>query len=313
MFDGQLDRYFSRRRVGYHRATVRWSFLLLVLVIPAIAMARPKVAVAPLDGDSGGKIAEVVADAAADSAKVTRADRVQVDMDKLSITTFDGKAVKRLRNKLEVDVVIHGKVQKKRLELTIAGKGKNKSKLEIDFKTTKDLKKALAAKLGKRIDDAAAQADDDDDDEDLRREEDARRDDDRKKREDDDRRRADDDRKKRDDDRRKKDDDKRRRTSKRDDDGGKRKRTSRRDDEDARRDEDDDDDRSRRRRRKGDDDGETRPRHPVTQAAVWLDAGAAFARRTFTYEASGAMRPPPVGTAAPAGLIEGELYPAAFS
>ena len=167
--------------------------ILLVLVIPAIALAKPKVAVAPLDGDDDGKIAEVVADAAAEHSKVTKPDRVQRDMEKLSITSFDNKAVKRLRNKLEVDVVIHGKVSKKHLELTIAGKGKNKSKLELDFKTTKALKKELAAKLGKRIDDAAAAADDDDDEDDeaKKREEEARREETRK-REEDDRRKKDD-------------------------------------------------------------------------------------------------------------------------
>ena len=213
---------------------MRWSFLLLVLVIPAIALAKPKVAVAPLEGDDDGKIAEVVADAAAEHGKVTKPDRVQRDMEKLSITSFDNKAVKRLRNKLEVDVVIHGKVSKKHLELTIAGKGKNKSKLELDFKTTKALKKDLAAKLGKRIDDAAAAAADDADDDDddaKKRDEEARREETRKREEDDRRKKDEDDRKRADDDRRKRDDDDRRkRTSKRDDDDG-RKRTSKRDDD----------------------------------------------------------------------------------
>ena len=74
-----------------------------------------------------------------------------------------------------------------------------------------------------------------------------------------------------------------------------------------------DDDRSRRKRRRRDEDGEAKPRNPVTQAALWLDAGAALSRRTFTYVSTAAAAPPPVGTAAPAGRIEGELYPAAFS
>src|SRR6185369_8680676 len=52
--------------------------------------------------------------------------------------------------------------------------------------------------------------------------------------------------------------------------------------------------------------------HVLTQAALWLDGGASFARRTLTYQSTGMMQPPPVGTAAAAGNVEAELYPAAF-
>ena len=51
----------------------------------------------------------------------------------------------------------------------------------------------------------------------------------------------------------------------------------------------------------------------LTQAALWLDVGASLARRTLTYQGTGMNRPPPVGTAAAAGRIEAEVYPAAFS
>src|SRR5207249_778533 len=53
------------------------------------------------------------------------------------------------------------------------------------------------------------------------------------------------------------------------------------------------------------------PRNVYTQATAWLAAGAAGARRTLTYDASGNMQPPSVGTAAGSGRVEGEVYPGA--
>jgi len=63
-----------------------------------------------------------------------------------------------------------------------------------------------------------------------------------------------------------------------------------------------------------DEDGDTASaRHPVTQAAVRVFVGASFGRRTLTYDSTAMNKPPSVGTAAPSGRIEGEIYPAAFS
>lgn len=326
---------------------MRWALLLLLVAIPTLALAEPKVAVAPLDGDGeDGKVADVVAEAARERAKVTKQGRTEGAMRSLGVSVLSPKSVKKLRNKLDVDVVIYGSVEgddgDKRLSLSLAGSGK--SKLEVSFKSTKQLRKLLASKLPKKISAAMegnagdVEAEDEErrdreKEEEARRAERARKDEeDRKQREqaeaerrarkkgkdrkrvadrDDEDDRGDDDtrgRKKkrgdRDDDRKNKrrgdrdDEDgdrKRKRVADRDDDGG---------DEDAL-----DDDRPRKKRRRGDD----APRHVLTQAALWLDAGAAVARRTLTYQATGMMAPPSVGTAAGAGRIEGEVYPAAFS
>lgn len=61
-----------------------------------------------------------------------------------------------------------------------------------------------------------------------------------------------------------------------------------------------------------DEDNAKSRRHPVTQVALRVWAGASFGRRTLTYDSTATNKPPPVGTAAPAGRIEGEVYPAAF-
>lgn len=298
--------------------TVRWA-LLVVMLVAAPVLARPRVAVAPLDGDDDQKVSAIVADAAGAHAKITGPGRVAKALDKLSITTLDKKSVRKLRSNLEVDVVIHGAVKKKHLELTLSGKGTHKATLELTFKSTKTLKKELASKLGKKLDEVAGGNDDDaDDDDDDRKAEEARKakeEEARKKREDDEREAA--RKKKDDDDRRKKDDDDRRRKHDDDDRHGKKRVASEDDDDDDRvraSSDDDDDDRHRHKRKHHDDDDLDEPaRNPITQAALWLDAGGAFARRTLTYTASGMTPPPSVGTGAAAAAIEGEVYPGAFS
>lgn len=288
---------------------MRWA--LLVLLVAAPALARPKVAVAPLDGDDDQKISSIVADAAGDHAKVTGPGRTGKALDSLSITAFTSKNLKKLRGSLEVDVVIHGAVKKKHVSLTLSGKGRQKATIELDYKTTKTLRKQLATQLGKKLDEAGGGNDDDADDDDDKQTPfgDTKKDDDKPKKHDDDepKKHDDDDKPKRhaDDDRPKKhvDDDK------------PKKRVADEDDSVRKHSDDDDDSRGRRRRRHRDDDEPVRPRNPITQAALYLDAGGQYARRTLTYDYSAGMMngPPGVGTAAAAGSIAGEVYPGAFS
>ena len=155
---------------------MRWSVLVLaIVVVPAIALAKPKLAVAPLDGDSDGAIADVVAGEASEHGKTTKPEKVSREMEKLDLSSLSAKSVKKLRTKLGVDVVIHGSVDKdggkKHLVLMLSGNGK--ATLDVDFRTTKDLKKALAAKLGAKIERASSgsgsgERDEDDDERDKR-------------------------------------------------------------------------------------------------------------------------------------------------
>jgi hypothetical protein len=327
---------------------LRWS-LLILLLLAGTAFAKPKIAIAPIDGDKDDEVGEIIVSVAASHGRAIDPGRVGREMDKLSISKMSSKSAKKLREKLDVDVVVYGKVSKKHLELKVAGKGK--SKIEIDFKSNKDLKKQLQAKLGDQLD-AALEGPDSDEDDDSdspfgggsrddddkrkrdRDEEDKRKRDEDDKREKEERRAREEKRQREEDDKRKRDDDDKR-TSKRnrDDDkrGGKRdrdddKRTSKRDRDDdkrggkrtARRDDDDRDDEDRDDEDRGDEDRprkkrKKQKRHPLTQAAVWFDAGPAFAHRSLTYQGGGMTPPPRVGTIAAAGEIEGELYPGSFS
>lgn len=333
--------------LAYAEGLVRLPRLLVLawVLVPALAFARPKVAIAPLDGDTHGDVADIVAAEAADHAKVVTPDRVGQVMDSLGLSTRNKRSVRTLRARLEVDAVIFGQVErangKRRLELTIAA-GKSTSTFELEFTSasSRTFRRQLREELARRIaaaeggggddpdggDDQAAQRDDD-------RSARHGRDHDRDRDEGDDRSaRGDDDRgTHRDDDRH---DD---RNSHRDDD-----RNARRDDDRSSRDDDttdpgdrhdrhgrvaaDDDPDASVRRRRGDDGDRDEdrhhrrhhhvevPRHPVTQAALWLDAGPAGAHRSLTYAtAGGGAPPPPVGTGAFGAEVEAELYPGAFS
>jgi hypothetical protein len=313
----------------------------LLVVSSRLAFAEPKVAVAPLDGDDG-KVAEVVGEIVSERAKLTKPGRVEGAMKSMGVGVLSSKSVKKLRTKLDVDVVVYGKLERdgrvKKLALTFAGKGK--ASLEIEFASDKSLRKELSGKVAKRISSAMEGGGDDDADEEearAKKEEERKREEERqaerKKREEEEERKREEERqaerkKREDEERRKKDDDERqadRRKKKGDDDDRRRKKGDDEDDGDRRKKRvaEDDEDGSRARKRLGDEEDEEdeeQPRkkkrdrrHALTQSALWLDGGGAFARRTLTYAATGAMQPPPVGTLAPAGRIAGELYPAAFS
>ncbi len=240
---------------------MRWLLLIAIVTAPVIAAAKPSVAVLPLDGDAGNKVGNAVARAAEDDASaVTGPKETAKAMDKLGLSgELDKKDQKKLRGKLEVEILIQGKVEdegaENAVELTIAGKGIKRSKIKLRFKkaSSPSFRDDLREALGKRL--SPGEKEEDEEEEERPK---------------------------------------------------KTKRVS----------EDDDEDRAavkkkKKRRRSGDDDEET-PRHPVTQAAIQLNAGAGFGRRGLTYD-GGAGSPPPVGTAAPSGRIEAEAYPASMS
>ena len=274
---------------------MRWLAFVLV-VLPAVAFAKPKVAVAPLENDPDGKVTAVLVDAADDHATVTKPGKVEKAMDKLSLTELNKKALKKLRIELEVEVIVHGKVGrengKRHIELVLSGKGKKEMTIDVAIGSPKTLKKDLSKRLDKKIEEMTG-GDEDPDEEEPKKFSDAS-DDKPKKHDDDDKpkKHADDDRpKKHDDDRPKKhvasDDE----VSASDEDAPKK---------------------HHKKKHHGDDD-EAPPRNLMTTGAAWVDIGAEVARRTLTWSTTGAMaRPPTVGTAAGAGRIGGEVYPFAF-
>ena len=93
---------------------------VLWLAIPARAMARPKaqakqkIAVAPIDGDSGGKIAAAVVDALTTrDYEVVSPKEVRRELERLGLAEeIDGKSTRKLTAKFGAVAVIGGKLTK---------------------------------------------------------------------------------------------------------------------------------------------------------------------------------------------------------
>jgi hypothetical protein len=251
----------------------------VIVVVPSFALAKPSVAVAPLDGDTNNKVGNAVAKAAEDEASaVTGPKDTGKAMEKLDLSgTLDKKDAKKLRAKLDVEILIQGKVEDdgddKSIQLTVAGKGIKASKLKLRFKTVStkfrnDLRDALAKRL------APGEAEEDDEDRPKRLNDNDNEDKPKKPRDDE-------------------EDKPKKRVAEDDEDGGSVR---------------------KKKKKRRDDDGEEPVRHAVTQVAIRLNAGAGFGRRGLTYDGGGGEAgPPPIGTAAPSARVEVEAYPGAMS
>ncbi len=240
--------------------------LFILMFLTGVALAKPKVAVAPIEGDTNNQVANVVAEVAGEDATVIGPDKTEKAMTKLGLSPeLERKDLSKLRARFDADVILSGKLDKdgktKSLEVSVTAKGRKTLKFTVTFKNADSdkFKSELREELAKRMkgeggggdeepEEAAPPPPKEDDDED----EDADKDKKKKK---------------------------------------------------------------KKKRRGGDDDADdtASDRHAVTQVAVRVWAGASFGRRTLTYASTAMNKPPPVGTAAPSGRIEGEIYPAAFS
>lgn len=129
---------------------MRWLLALIIVMLPVIAVAGPSVAIAPFEGDKGNKAANAVAKAIENEGVVVGPKETAKAMDKLGLSgKLDKKDQKKLRKKLEVDVIIEGKVEDKELELRVAGKGVKTSRFRVELKGSyqKELKSDLMKRL----------------------------------------------------------------------------------------------------------------------------------------------------------------------
>lgn len=162
----------------------------LIVTTPAWAK-KPKVAVAPFKGDKGNKVADAIADALAGSTKVTAPKTTGKAIEKLDLgKELDVDEARKLYKRLEVDAVVHGKLDKdgktQTLKVAVFIKGKDDPvRFTVQFKTVndkfrEDVSKLIVKKIGaedtqdepdrdrdRRI--ADKDKDDDDDDTKVRR------------------------------------------------------------------------------------------------------------------------------------------------
>jgi len=146
--------------------------LFVLLFLTGVAIAKPTIVVAPFEGDSGNKVADVVADVAGEDAKVIGPEKAEKTMEKLDMSgELDSKDLIKLRAKLDADLIISGKLEKrgasKTLELGVTEKGRQTQKVSIRFKKagSEKFKNQVREALGRKSSGGGGDDDDDEADE----------------------------------------------------------------------------------------------------------------------------------------------------
>ncbi len=258
--------------------------LVVVLVcLPALALAAPKVALTAIEGDANGSMRDSVAEAL-DSDELTVIGKREVNRatDDIDVAELSEKDAKRLAKQLEADAILIAKLGKeganKTLKVKLFVKGQKARGFTVKFISAKTpkFKRMLKEKIVARIEDAGEdkvvkKGGDDEDEDDTKK----------KKKGGDDDEDSDDD-----------------------DDEPKRKKVASGDDDD---DDDDDEMSATVRVRK------TNP-HTANRVAVRLDAGVSVANRSYKFNTQNFDGQPKGFKSAPVpgARFEVEMYPLAF-
>jgi len=286
--------------------------LLALVLAPAIALAKPKVAIVPLDNDSGDVLDAVLEALDGDELQIIGPKQVARAADKLGLEgDFSEKELKKLAKELEAQAVVQGSLSTKGankvLHFKLFVKGKKQKGFKIEFGSAKSpkFKKALHDKMIDKLGDLGGGGGDDEDKP-------------KKKKGDD-------------------DEDKPKKKKGGDDDEDKPKKTSSDDDDDKPKKkkggDDDDDDKPKKKTASADDDDsaggggggddDVRAHFDVSATrpvryALRVDAGISVTGRSLTFNSKqfteGVGAPKPYSNApVPGARVEGEIYPLAFS
>lgn len=285
------------------------------IAIPVRALAKPKptIAVAPLEGDTGNKVAEAVADALdGKDFTVIGPKEVRREMQKLDLPDqLDTRDARKLANRLDAAALIDGTVskagKKRSLHLEVHRRGKPDSGFTIEFKSTSSdgFRRGVHDELVKKL---LGAGDDDSADDDQARKLAARQ-----AAEEDGRTRT-------------RDDDDARRTKQPADGDDRDARRTRQPAGDSKRKRGEDEPAAGRRKRVAEEEEPVvRKRKKAKQpdeaiappVLVRVGAGGSLAQRRLTYDTrSGlpaAQTPPRVVTTAGGGRVDGEIYPIALA
>jgi TolB-like protein len=139
-----------------------------LVVGPRAASAKPKVAVAPFEGDAGNKVTDEIAELLSDKLAPVKQREVTRAMTNLGLSgELDAKDARKLQRKLEVVAVVHGKLGKdgrrKTLQLSVSARKKKTTRFTVEYT------KASSDKFRSKVHDELVRrilAEDDTDDED---------------------------------------------------------------------------------------------------------------------------------------------------
>jgi len=122
------------------------------------ALAKPKVVVTPVTGDTDDKLGSVVREALDDKLTVLGPEEVERVMSKLSLSgELDESDTQRLRTKLDAAVVVQGKItragQKRSVKLVVSVRGKKPSDFNVQYKSaaSEKFREVVREALLKRI------------------------------------------------------------------------------------------------------------------------------------------------------------------
>ncbi|MGE5183749.1 MAG: hypothetical protein ACM31C_16870, partial [Acidobacteriota bacterium] len=146
------------------------TVVFVLVAVPALALAKPRVALVPLDNDSGGDIQDAVVDAlGGDELALVGPKQVARAADKLGLEgTYSEKELKKLANELDADAVVQASVSTKGsnkvLHFKLFAHGKKLKGFKIEFGSAKSrkFKAALHDKMVEKLGDAGNKGDDDD-------------------------------------------------------------------------------------------------------------------------------------------------------
>lgn len=142
------------------------AILLAALTLVAHAAPKPKVAVAPIAGEGGAKVADAIVSALAGKARVVSPTATGAALDGDDV---DERTAKKLMGKLGADAVIAGSIErdkkkKKVLVVVVYAQGAKPRTKSIPYKSADDLKDDHGDELAQLVAGVKAHATRDDDD-----------------------------------------------------------------------------------------------------------------------------------------------------
>jgi hypothetical protein len=138
---------------------IAMGFAVLTVLSPAVALAKPRVAIVPFEGDSQGAMQDIVIELLEGEVSLVGSRQVTKAIDKLELDPADlsSKRLKKLAKELEAESIIRGDLSEKgshkllHVKLFVNGKRIKGFKVEFGSAKSKKFKNALKDKLLERL------------------------------------------------------------------------------------------------------------------------------------------------------------------
>ena len=130
----------------------------VALMLPSVAWAKPRVALVPFEGDSGGAVNDMVAELLESDYSISGPSQVRRKIDQLGLDeNLSEKDLKKLANELEADAIVRGDLSSKgshkvlHVKLFVNGKRIKGFKVEFGSSRSQKVRSALKDKLLEKL------------------------------------------------------------------------------------------------------------------------------------------------------------------